>query len=273
MQPALWHRSLDADDATIREIRVAVTGGELAVSLSGDGPPLLLLHAWTFDRRMWIPQLAGLGARFSLIMPDRRGFGRSSAPPDLTREADDIARIADALAHERLAIAGVSQGGAIALSFALGSPERVSALVLAGTPLAGLVPEPDYIPRDRYAALARNSGLGRLRDEWMAHPLMRLENAPARAFVEAIVADYEARDLLAPSVLPPLSPTAIAKIAPPLLALSGTRDTPWRIACAHYLAVTADRGSLAMIDDAGHLASLEQPTAFNAAVQTFLAST
>ena len=273
MQPAAWPRSLGTRDATFRDIRIAVTDGELAVSLSGEGPPLLLLHAWTLDRRMWVPQLDDLGTRFSLIMPDRRGFGRSSAPPDLVSEADDFARLADALGHERLAIAGLSQGSAVALSFALAQPRRVSALILAGTPLAGLVAEPDEIPRERFTRFARSSDLGRLRDEWMAHPLMRLDSPPARQLVESIIADYAARDLLAPSVLPPFSASAISAIAAPLLALCGTGDTPWRIACARYLAATAGRGSLALIDDAGHLPTIEQPAAFNAALQTFLAST
>jgi pimeloyl-ACP methyl ester carboxylesterase len=273
MQPATWPSSLDCGNAVLSEIRIAVADGELAVSLSGDGPPLLLLHAWTLDRRMWMLQVADLADRFSLIVPDRRGFGRSSAPPDLTKEADDIARIADALGHDRIAIAGVSQGSAVALTFALASPERVSALVVAGTPLAGLVAEADDIPRDRYAMLARQSDLGRLRDEWLAHPLMHLDLASARPFVREIIADYAARDLLAPSVLPSLSEAAIAALATPLLALSGTGDTAWRIACAHYLARTAQNGSLAMIDGAGHLANIEQPVAFNAALRAFLAST
>lgn len=273
MPPSMPSGSLHACDTAARDIRIAVAGGDLAVSLSGDGPPLLLLHAWTLDRRMWLPQVAELSARFSLIMPDRRGFGQSSAPPDLTREAEDIVRIADALGHQRLAIAGVSQGSAVALAFALASPERVAALVLAGTPVAGLVPEPDDIPRDRFTALARQPDLGRLRNEWMVHPLMRLDDAAAGAFIAGIVADYEARDLLAPSVLPALSASAIAAFTKPLLALSGTGDTPWRIACANFLADTASRGSLVMIAEAGHLPNVEQPSAFNAAVQTFLAST
>ncbi len=258
--------------AKIREVSIAVADGKLAVSLSGQGSPLLLLHAWTLDRRMWMPQIADLGAYYSLIVPDRRGFGRSDAPPDLAREADDIARIADALGYDRMAIAGVSQGSAVALSFAIASPERVSALVLAGTPLAGVVAERDDIPRDRFAALARQSDLSRLREEWLTHPLMQAKSASARSFVRDIVADYHARDLLAPSALPPLSAAAIAGLPTPLLAISGVDDTPWRIACARYLAETARQGSLNIIDHAGHLPNIEHPAAFNIVLRDFLAS-
>ncbi len=272
MQPAISSRSRESQDAG-RDVRIAVKDGELAVSVVGEGPPLLLLHAWTLDHRMWMPQVAALGLRFSLIMPDRRGFGRSAAPPDLTEELTDIARIADALGHERLAIAGVSQGGAVALAFGIASPDRVTGLILSGAPLAGLVDNPDDIPRDRYAMLARRPALAQLREEWMAHPLMRLGQAPARALVRDIVADYQARDLLAPSALPPFTASDIMQLAMPLLAISGTGDTPWRIACARYLAEVAPRGSLVMLDETGHLPNIEQPAAFNAAIHKFLAST
>lgn len=267
---AAAHPPADSQDYASHDITIAVPGGDLIVSLSGAGSPLLLLHAWTLDRRMWQPQLPGLGSHFRLIMPDRRGFGRSTASPGLTLERDDIARIADTLGHDRLAIAGASQGAAVALNYALALPDRVTALVLAGTPLAGLVPDADDIPRDHYAALARADDFRGLRDEWTAHPLMRLNSASARALVAEMLADYRARDLIAPSSLPPLSAEAIAALPVPLLALSGTGDTTWRTACARYLAEKVPQGVFAMIENAGHLPNIEQPEAFNALVRSFL---
>lgn len=260
----------EADLPPVREITVAVPGGDLAVTLAGSGPPLLLLHGWTLDRRMWRPQLA-LGADFTLIIPDRRGFGASSAAADLAREADDIARIADRLGHERLALAGVSQGAAVALGFALAAPARASALVLAGTPLAGLVPGGDAIPRARLAELARAGDFAGLRAEWLAHPLMQLASPTAQALVAEMLADYRGRDLLAPSVLPGLSAQAIAGLIVPLLAVCGTGDTPWRLDCARYLAAQAPLGALALLP-AGHLPSIEQPEPFNACLRRFLAA-
>src|SRR5690606_18355591 len=56
---------------TVRQ--VSVEGGSLAVETIGVGPPLILLHGWTLDRRMWMPQIAALARRYQLIAYDRRG--------------------------------------------------------------------------------------------------------------------------------------------------------------------------------------------------------
>lgn len=270
MAMAMARPAGEPESPLLREITIPVADGALAVTLAGSGPPLLLLHGWTLDRRMWRPQLP-LAADFTLIMPDRRGFGAATATPDLAREAEDIARIADWLGYERLALAGVSQGAAVALSFALAMPGRVAGLALAGTPLAGLVPGGDDIPRARLAELARAGDFAGLRTEWLAHPLMKLANPAAQALVGEMLTDYRGRDLLAPSALPDLSAQAVAGLAMPLLALCGTGDTPWRLACARYLAAQAPQGQLALLP-AGHLPSVEQPEPFNACLRRFFAA-
>ena len=50
------------------------------------GTALVLLHGWALDRRAWQPQFGELASRFRLVAIDRRGFGRSTAPPDLATE-------------------------------------------------------------------------------------------------------------------------------------------------------------------------------------------
>ncbi|MDP4605462.1 MAG: alpha/beta hydrolase, partial [Erythrobacter sp.] len=112
--------ALSAEDVRFRD--VAVDGGTLSVALAGDqaltGLPVILLHGWTLDHRMWAPQVAGLGRAFTLVMPDRRGCGRSTAPPDGAREAQDVIAIADALGFARFAVVGLSQGAVVALDLA-----------------------------------------------------------------------------------------------------------------------------------------------------------
>ena len=69
---------------------VAVAGGTLPICMAGEGAPVILLHGWTLDHRMWAPQVAGLADDFFLVMPDRRGCGRATAPPDLMKTLSQL---------------------------------------------------------------------------------------------------------------------------------------------------------------------------------------
>lgn len=125
------------DPAALEHGEVAVAGGTVPIAMAGEGPPLILLHGWSLDHRMWRPQVAGLARRFFLIMPDRRGCGRASAPPDLLREADDVIAIADFLGLDRFALAGVSRGAVVALDVARRHRARLRALAVSGGAAAG----------------------------------------------------------------------------------------------------------------------------------------
>lgn len=257
-------------DETGSTYAITVDGGVLPVSVIGQGFPVIFLHGWTLDHRMWQPQIAGLSPALRLILPDRRGFGGATAPPDLAREAADVLAIADALDLAQFGLVGLSQGAGVALDSALQHPDRIRALVLAGTPLPGLVPGSDAPPREDYAALVRKGAICEMRRQWMQHPLMHLANPSPSALLNQIVGDYEGRDLLAPSALPLFSADAIARLSMPVLALAGAHETPWRIACAQFLADNALRGRFERIAHAGHMINMEQPGTFNALLHDFL---
>lgn len=250
---------------------VDVGDGSIFVAMVGGGPPLILLHGWTLDHRMWEPQVAALGARYRLIMPDRRGFGRSTAPPDLAREAGDVVRIADMLNLDTFFLAGMSQGAGVALDVAVRFPDRLAAVALAGTPLPGLVPDPDHVPRDEYAVMTRNGAVAQMRRDWLSHPLMQIDNDAHRTMIANIVGDYAGRDLLQPSSIQPFTHAAIAALPMPVLAIAGDAETPWRVGCARLLADAAPKGRFLSIRDAGHLTNIAQPAAFNTALLDFFA--
>lgn len=257
---ALWHGE------------VAVAGGRLPFAMSGEGTPLILLHGWSLDHRMWWPQVAGLSGEHFLVMPDRRGCGRASAPADLAREAEDVIAIADFLGFERFALAGLSRGAVVALDVARQFGARLTGLVVSGAPLPALVEREEVIDLERFSRLAAAGDLARLRSEWAQHPLMATRNPEAAALMAAILADYDGRDLLAPAN-PPGFPHEVLRMLPmPVLSMTGAYDTPWRRACAVALAETAPRASHVLIPDAGHLANADNPAAFNAAVTGFLRS-
>ena len=253
---------------------VAVDGGVLSVVMSGarefGRAPLILLHGWTLDHRMWQPQTAGLAEDFFLVIPDRRGCGRSTAPPDLAREAADVIAIADVLGFDRFALAGLSQGAVVALDVARRHPSRLTGLIVSGAPLPSLVEREEVIELDTYRAWATAGDLAAMKREWALHPLMQAHSPETYALMAAMLADYDGRDLLGQSDPPDLPRADLRALNVPVLALTGEHDTPWRRACAAALAEVAPRAMQALVPGAGHLANADNPARFNALVAAFL---
>lgn len=259
-------------------IRVVVAGGEIACAHGGQASAtsaLALLHGWTLDHRMWAPQMRAFAAERLVLAPDRRGFGASSAPADLTREADDVAALLDRFNVARAVIIGMSQAGRVALDFALRYPQRVAALVLQGTPLAGVTPGPapdETIPIVEYSALVRAGRLDEMKRRWLAHPLMRTHSEAAARAARDMIDAYEGRDLAAISYLRDAERHDLAGIAAPARVITGALDTPWRRRASDALTRALPNAERAEITEAGHLCNLDRPEAFNHTLAAFLSS-
>lgn len=121
---------------------VAASGNDhLAYAVSGDGPPLVKAANWMthieFDREssVWRHWIDALGAHRSLVRYDERGCGLSDWDTDdfaFETWVDDLRVVVDDIGLERFPLIGISQGAAVAISFAARYPERVSGLVLVG---------------------------------------------------------------------------------------------------------------------------------------------
>ena len=113
-----------------------INGIRLAYERRGKGTPLVLLHGYPLDHRLWDEVVPLLEDQFDLIIPDLRGFGDSSTVDSFyTMEdyASDIAGLLDSLGIQKTAIAGHSMGGYVALAFARLFPERVTGLALVSS--------------------------------------------------------------------------------------------------------------------------------------------
>jgi len=114
---------------------VSTGDAEIFVRIGGDGPPLLLLHGFPQTHVAWHKIAPLLQDRFTLILPDLRGYGRSRGPaPDAGHEsyskramAADMVALMQALGHERFYLAGHDRGGRAGYRLCLDHPERVRA--------------------------------------------------------------------------------------------------------------------------------------------------
>ena len=123
---------------------ISVNGINLAYTRRGQGIPLVLIHGFPLDHTSWDEVAPILENKFDVILPDLRGFGQSTtieSPYSMADMADDIARLLDDLGIDKVAIAGHSMGGYVALAFLKKYPQRVIGLGLISSQAVADTPE------------------------------------------------------------------------------------------------------------------------------------
>ncbi|WP_062115657.1 alpha/beta fold hydrolase [Aureimonas sp. AU40] len=112
-------------------------GATIFCRIKGSGEPLLLLHGYPQTGAMWAPIAERLAKRFTVIVPDLRGYGRSSAPESSggegyskRRMGADMVAVMRALGHESFYLAGHDRGARVAYRLAFDHPDRVRRLAL-----------------------------------------------------------------------------------------------------------------------------------------------
>jgi 3-oxoadipate enol-lactonase len=116
--------------------RIRSGDAEIAYTVLGDGPPLVLLHPFPAHHAFWLPASQPLASRYRIILPDLRGHGESEigdGPATMAKHANDLARVLDDAGVGRAMFCGVSIGGYILFELWRRSRERVAALGLCCT--------------------------------------------------------------------------------------------------------------------------------------------
>ncbi len=247
------------------------TSAGLYYEVSGSGEPIVFIHAFSVDRRMWKPQVAEFEGRFQVIRYDLRGHGRSVAPTEPYTGYDDLRALLDTLGISRATLVGLSAGAELAINFAIAYPDRAARLVLAAPGLGGysLPPLPWAGPVFEAAAAGdaeRAAGL------WAQTPIMAMRtNRNAAETVTALVMD-NLRLWTYRRTEQPLSPAAVdrlAEIACPVLVIVGDEDLPHIKEVADLLADRIAGARLVTVAGAGHIVNLDTPRLFNRAVAEF----
>jgi len=113
----------------------SVNGIRIYYEVSGEGFPLLLIHANPFDHRLWLYQIASFSTFFKVVAVDLRGYGHSDKPTSqtsLAMLADDVLGVCLKEEIKEAIVAGISVGGNVALQLGLDRPEIFKALILVG---------------------------------------------------------------------------------------------------------------------------------------------
>jgi len=114
-----------------------VSGASLYYEITGIGEPIVLVHAFSLDSRMWDGQVDALSQAHQVVRCDFRGFGRSSPGREPYANADDLMGLLRHLGLSRVTLMGVSMGAGAVINFALTYPSAVRALILVDSTLGG----------------------------------------------------------------------------------------------------------------------------------------
>lgn len=239
----------------------------------GGAPCVLLLHSLGTSAAVWDPIMVALtNAGFRVLRPDMRGHGRTAATPgpySIDSLAHDALAVLQHLDIHRVAVVGLSIGGLIAQHLAHLAPNRVASLVLMDTALA-IPPASQWSER---AAAVRAMGMGAVVDgvlaRWLtpsapAHTVDQLRQMILQTQPEGYASCCEA---IAAADLHSQS----ASLAVPTLVIVGADDQATPIASAEALRDTIPGAQLAVIAQASHIPTAEQPAAIAGALLQFLA--
>jgi pimeloyl-ACP methyl ester carboxylesterase len=266
-------------------MRALVNGIHLHYEVVGQGAPLLFVHEFAGDGASWQPQVQAFARRYRTVTFNARGYPPSDVPDDPAAYSQDhavadIRGLLDHLGIARAHVCGLSMGGYATLLFGLTHPDRALSLVVAGCGY-GSGSDRSELRRD-FAQLAR-----RLDSEGMAAVADTYAQGPARVqFRDKDPVGWQAfRDHLArgsargrahtlrgvqmtrPSVFE--LETGLRRLEVPTLIVTGDEDEPC-LEPALFLKRTIATAGLWVIPRSGHTVNLEEPDAFNRAVQDFL---
>jgi pimeloyl-ACP methyl ester carboxylesterase len=262
---------------------LTIHGHERAFIKTGHGPALLLLHGLGCDHTTWLPVVAALSRRYTVIAPDLLGHGRSAKPRadySLGGYANAMRDLLTVLGIDKVTVVGHSFGGGVAMQFAYQFPERTERMVLVAP--GGLGPEvtrairaitlPGFhqlmgvvtLPGLRHLTTATMrafaaSGLPRTRDlDEVAEIVDSFKDPRARAAIRHVVsAVVDWRGQIVTMV-----DRAYLTAAMPMCVIWGTEDSVIPVKHAGVASELAPGARVEVIADAGHFPHKDHPQRF-----------
>ena len=251
--------------------------GVVHYEVYGRGRPVILLHGWLGSWGLWQETMAFLGKNYRTYAMDFWGFGESGTKRN-TYDVQDFVSLVDQFMEQlgiiRAPLVGHSMGGTVSLSVAIRQPERVSKVVVVGSPIIG----------SSLAPLLKLAGY-RLN----AFALFNMMG-PFRAFMKYYYSRQICRDPRFPEMMDhDLSKTTLesflrsiaslrrtdlrpnlGQIKVPVLGMYGDKDKVVDPKEWQPLQAGVPQAQIVRFDNAGHFPMLEEPQFFTQKLKEFL---
>lgn len=263
-------------------MEVVINGISLSYTDSGkpDAPAVVFIHGFPFDHTMWREQVALCEPSYRVITYDQRGHGKSGAGDGhylFEFFIDDLFALLDHLKVPKAILCGLSMGGYTALRAIERAPERIQALILCDTRS-----EPD----SNEAKIKRAANLRTIQKDGVpvfAESFLKAIFTPTSFSAKPDVVDQIRKTIVATSpqglkgtliALATRTDTTpfLSKIHVPTLIMVGDQDAVTPPAAAEGLHQGIGGSRLTVIPQAGHMSNLENSSAFNKALLSFLSS-
>jgi pimeloyl-ACP methyl ester carboxylesterase len=261
-------------------------GVDLYYEEAGSGTAIIFVHEFAGDHRSWEPQLRHFSRWYRCITYAARGFPPSSVPENpesygQVRAADDIVAVLDAVGVDKSFVVGNSMGGFAALHCALRHPDRTLGALVGG---CGYGSHRDLNARFRreseaVAAAFEKEGSEKMAKWYGVGPArVQYKNKDPRGHAEhvQILAEHHpvgaALTMRRVQVERPMlfeMTDELAACEPPILVVAGDEDNGV-LEAGLMLKRIIPRAGLAILPRTGHVANIEEPAAFNSALEHFI---
>lgn len=257
-----------------------VNNTSLYFEIAGTGHPLVLLHGFGLDSRMWDRQFASFSDSYQVVRYDLRGFGQSALPsPNRPySHTDDLRELMRYLEIECAHILGLSRGGRWAIQFAIDYASHVTSLITVDAMPNGFRSaenRPSLSPN--LVRTARDDGLHAAREGWLNHPIFSLarKKPGLSSSLWEMISDYSGWhwlnvDPLRTDSIPAM--LRLSEIVAPTLVIIGEQDVEEFKEAADFLVKNIPDARKVVLEGVGHVANLEAPEKFNEIVLDFLST-
>ena len=259
-------------------MKAVIHGVTVGYTDQGNGTPLVFIHAFPLSKTMWQPQVDALKDSYRVITIDLGGHGESDIVlwnDSLDGYAKNVIHLLDHLGIAQAIFVGLSMGGYTLFSIYRHYANRVKAMVLADTK-AQADSEEGKAGRQSMAEMAFKDGASAIADMMLPKLLApsTIEHHPeiveqVRQMILHTSTAGIVVDLVAMAARPD-STDLLPTITCPTLVIVGEDDQATPVTESQYIAQRIPGSTLVTIPQAGHLSNVEQPAAFNKALNSFL---
>ena len=259
------------DHSSVDNVVIPVSNRKIPIRISGEGQPILLLHGYPLDSRLWDKLVPLLSMDHLCISPDLRGFGQSdeeSKSFSIADLADDCEKILGELQIRRpVVVCGLSMGGYVAMQFAERHATRLASVILTNT-RANADDEAGAAARRTVAGVALTEGVAAV-----VLPMLAKMMSPQTMSHQIRVVEL-VRSMMLET---PASTIAWAQLAMsvredfrfrmrswkiPVVCVAGTEDTIAPPEIMEQMARLAPKSEMHIVSNSAHLTPLECPEEF-----------